>query len=576
MEVAEATSVSRMVEVESISDIEQHSCDEPANNVVGNAIPSDRQEDHGYMNHCSNQSQPRRPRGNTYSKTKTMQLMGIFLAIAGLAIGASLVVLFYLQRKEQDEFRRAFETLALALVDGFHENALLRVQIMRAFSISLTSTAASLNATWPFVTIPDFEARATAVRVTCNSDFVELYPYVTEQDRPAWEAYTQDPVNLKWLNESYAYQAYFYQSLQRPVGPRAVDVHSMAETAAATDGVDPSTRRTTETETYEIVDDDMVTTSDFIPNDDDSIQQLPSRPKNATFDGVGGTCPNLYRYPTDEEYEEGYQYVVEDGPGPYYPMWQQSPASARANRDANYNVYDEYFPSPWSQALEVVRLNKTAVFGAVWNVDEVGAILEDDDYDTRMVPAATLFYPIFEHVIPPAVSDGDKDNQNKSGSSEGDNNVVSVIGLDMEFGPLFSSVLWPGSKPIGCVISNPCGQTFSYLVTGDTSLYLGPEDLHNTKYDSVRHEAYLTGFEDDLFTRDVHKHSKYNGAPINHDFCPWKLSIYATDELSAQYITNQPLAYMSAVLVLIVMTCLIFILYDFFDAKNKRRSRSSQ
>ena len=272
---------------------------------------------------------------------------------------AVLAVFFYTSQEEQDEFESSFDDLATQIVDGFHANALLRVQVLDMLAISLTSTAMATQQKWPMVTFEDFEARATAARAIAKSDFLELYPYVTNETRKAWEQYTMN--NTHWLEESFAFQKNFKETHNRTVGPRA-----------------PARSRRLVEEQQQEGDQNHIA--------HDSI-------RNVTFNGTDGISPEIYRYGSEEE---GFDYVVCDGPGPYYPMWQTSPAREYSAIDVNYNVYDTHWPGPYTKALEIARIEKTAIFGGVWNVDETGYISEDDDYDFRTVPAGTLFYPVFE------------------------------------------------------------------------------------------------------------------------------------------------------------------------------------
>lgn len=141
-------------------------------------------------------------------------------------------------------------------------------------------------------------------------------------------------------------------------------------------------------------------------------------------------------------------------------MWQLSPAREYTNGDINYNTFDPNAPAAFSGANEISRLTKSAVFAGAWNVDETGYIDENDDYDFRIVPAATLYYPVFDKI---------------RGSME-DKKVVGLIDLDVEFGPLFTALLPSNSNDLICVIENPCSQIYSYLVAGEVATYLGAED----------------------------------------------------------------------------------------------------
>lgn len=60
------------------------------------------------------------------------------------------------------------------------------------------------NASWPFVTIPAFEALAARVMEQTGSETMTMIHYVMEEQRDEWETYTQQN-GAKWIEESYRY-----------------------------------------------------------------------------------------------------------------------------------------------------------------------------------------------------------------------------------------------------------------------------------------------------------------------------------------------------------------------------------
>ena len=224
-----------------------------------------------------------------------------------------------------------------------------------------------------------------------------------------------------------------------------------------------------------------------------------------------------------------------------WPIWHMSPAKKKiVFANINNNLLDPYYPSSYTDGLPLVQSTGEAVFGGVWNVDEEGYIDEDDDFDDRTVPAAALLYPIFDKIT----------------SSEGDpKNVVGVFDLDFEFGPFLSHALPPNSKSITCVVSN-CDQQFTYEVTGKEAVYLGAEDLHDTAYNDFMLSTLMTDFDKSPGG------TVYNGAPVSKEFCPWKLTVYATKDLQDEFVTSNPVYYMLAVLGVFIFTCMTFIMYD--------------
>lgn len=60
---------------------------------------------------------------------------------------------------EVDVFESQFQDLTSRLVDGFHDNVRLRLQVMDMLSVSVTSYVLATNQSWPFVVIPHFDAQ---------------------------------------------------------------------------------------------------------------------------------------------------------------------------------------------------------------------------------------------------------------------------------------------------------------------------------------------------------------------------------------------------------------------------------
>jgi len=200
-------------------------------------------------------------------------------------------------------------------------------------------------------------------------------------------------------------------------------------------------------------------------------------------------------------------------------------------------------------AFESFRTIKSVVFGGVWNVGEDGTILENaNDYDIRTEPAAGVIYPVFDHIVG-ATGAGD------GGSGTSTNNVVAVLEFDIEFGGYFSDIL-PNdddSNGILCVVSNPCRQSFTYLIDGASATYLGAAD----------HFSDLCDQEDDLVLNALltdFPTTGYNGAPVNKEYCPWTLSVYPGEEFKAVYLTNAPLSYACGISGVVLFTCLVLAL----------------
>ena len=113
------------------------------------------------------------------------------------------------------------------------------------------------------------------------------------------------------------------------------------------------------------------------------------------------------------------------------------------------------------------------------------------------------------------------------------------------------------SHGILCVVSNPCGQTFSYVINGASATYRGPFDSSENG-DLVREDmvmsTLLTSFDTDSVGAAF-----YSGAPVNKEHCPWTLSIYPTREFEAEFVTDAPLYYALVVGSVFLLACFGFV-----------------
>jgi hypothetical protein len=71
---------------------------------------------------------------------------------------------------------------------------------MRGFSRSVTTETISQNASWPFVTIPQFEVFGKQAREGSGVDSIALTPFVSETELRAYNIYSQKEKG--WIQES--------------------------------------------------------------------------------------------------------------------------------------------------------------------------------------------------------------------------------------------------------------------------------------------------------------------------------------------------------------------------------------
>lgn len=96
-------------------------------------------------------------------QASTLRTQHLRIPLVVLLLTTATLVCFgvYWTSKHHQEqiFDSQFYDLTTRLVDVFHDNARLRLQVMDMLSVSVTSFVLSTNQTWPFVVIPDFDAK---------------------------------------------------------------------------------------------------------------------------------------------------------------------------------------------------------------------------------------------------------------------------------------------------------------------------------------------------------------------------------------------------------------------------------
>jgi hypothetical protein len=91
-------------------------------------------------------------------------------------------------------------------VDQSKNNAFGTFSMLESFSKTMTSLALVANESWPLITLPHFEIRATDYLALSGSQQIALAPIVNDANREDWEAYTvarqewiKDGLDLEYL-----------------------------------------------------------------------------------------------------------------------------------------------------------------------------------------------------------------------------------------------------------------------------------------------------------------------------------------------------------------------------------------
>jgi CHASE1-domain containing sensor protein len=205
------------------------------------------------------------------------------------------------------------------------------------------------------------------------------------------------------------------------------------------------------------------------------------------------------------------------------PVWQIAPIETN-ERAVMFNLHSE---KDRMRALDDVIQYKVPALTAILQLVQ----------DTDLRPSSILFYPVFDQFA--TVNDPDS------------HEVVGTISIVFSWDVVLASVLPAYIKGMICVIETTNGEVFTWSITGDTATLLGEGDLHDPKYidQSYAVAADLEGTADRLGDVDY--------------LITYKLTMYPSDEMRSQYITNRPAIYTTVIVLIFVCTAAIFLLYDY-------------
>jgi hypothetical protein len=124
----------------------------------------------------------------------------LVLAVLAISAAAAGFMTWWLSTaSEQSDFETQFSDFSLAIEDTSNHNANNVYLLTESYSLAITSSALTMGAVWPNVTVPHFEVRGDRFRLATNAQLVSFCPIVT--DLESWNAYSFE--NQGWLQQSY-------------------------------------------------------------------------------------------------------------------------------------------------------------------------------------------------------------------------------------------------------------------------------------------------------------------------------------------------------------------------------------
>lgn len=212
--------------------------------------------------------------------------------------------------------------------------------------------------------------------------------------------------------------------------------------------------------------------------------------------------------------------------------------------------------------------SKRAVIGKTDNLPEGGG---REDFDAQTVqwvkgyispdedptdPIFVIYYPMLRRDLYTVQVDPDDD----------ENELVGIFVLTGFWRHLIEDILPPGSNGISVVISNDCGQSFTYTLHGPNVTFKGGGDLHQTKYNDDVWQSLLTELQDYAI-----QGRRYSGVELSKDFCHYSIRLYPSDEMLDDYTSSDPVVFSITAVAIFLFTSIIFLVYDNLTRARQHR-----
>jgi hypothetical protein len=128
--------------------------------------------------------------GRKESRAVSVLRVIVIAVIASAAIIVSSCVFIYTRNDEEESFETQFAAHSNRIVESFHDSIEANLGAIDALSVLTTSFALSTGATFPNVTIPNFEAIGASSRILADALLIFWMPLVTDETRKGWEEYS--------------------------------------------------------------------------------------------------------------------------------------------------------------------------------------------------------------------------------------------------------------------------------------------------------------------------------------------------------------------------------------------------
>jgi hypothetical protein len=246
-------------------------------------------------------------------------------------------------------------------------------------------------------------------------------------------------------------------------------------------------------------------------------------------------------------------YTVDQGSGPYFPLWQASPYLGKDTTNFN-GAYCSDYAAYIKKCLETGEMTiggiETAMPGAINDSDPTTSFFArllsfaaEKPVDYLGDPISSVFVPVFDSF----------DTTKKS---------TAVILSVFSWARYFEGLLPKNTPGVVVVLENTSDGPFTYKVVGEEAKYMGQGDLHDSKFDGMERAVDFPRENDTLEASLV--------IGVNQDICAYSLRVYPSQELYDEFHTRLPIVIACMVALVFVITAGVFLLYSHRVERRQR------
>lgn len=131
---------------------------------------------------------------------KRLKLL-LFSVLTLSAVSVSLTAYFYINGSENRAFEKQFYEDSRKVLSALGLGLENTLSGLDGFAVSIVSQVRESNQTWPFVSVPNYAARAGRVRNKAQLLFLGMTTKVAVAERPQWEQFTAQQGRL-WVDDA--------------------------------------------------------------------------------------------------------------------------------------------------------------------------------------------------------------------------------------------------------------------------------------------------------------------------------------------------------------------------------------